>query len=72
MGCLKRGFESCNLRSQPPDLVDRIGGEGVALDLQALQVLRQPNLEPLDFHVQVGVFEEPLAVRRVDGGDRGF
>ena len=57
---------------QPPDLVDGLGGEGVALDLQALQVFRQPHLEPEDLQRQVGVFQQPLAVLGVLGGDQGF
>ena len=57
---------------QPPDLVDALGGEGVALDLQALQVFRQPHLEAEDFERQVGVFEQSLAVLGVLGGDQGF
>ena len=57
---------------QTPDLVDGLGGEGVALDLQALQVFRQPHLEPEDFQGQVGVFQEPPAVLGVLGGDQRF
>ena len=49
-----------------------LGGEGVALDLQALQVFRQPHLEPEDLQRQVGVFEQPLAVLGVLGADQRF
>jgi len=48
------------------------GGEGVALDLQALQVFRQPHLEPEDLQREVGFFEQSLAVLGVLGGDQGF
>ncbi len=65
-------FSSPRLRSQPPDLVDGLGGEGVALDLQALQVFRQLHLEPEDLQREVGVFEEPLTVLGVLPPDQGF
>ena len=57
---------------QPTDLVDGLGGEAVALDLQALQVFRQPHLEPEDFQCQVGFFQQPLAVLGVLGADQRF
>jgi len=46
-------------------------GEAVAVDLQALQVFRQPHLEPQDFQREVGVFEEPLTVLGVLRPDQG-
>ena len=56
--------------SHPTDLVSGLGGEGVALDLQALQVFRQAHLEPEDFQTQVGVFQQSLSVLRVLGTDQ--
>jgi hypothetical protein len=44
---------------QAPDLVDGLGGEGVALDLQAMQVFRQPRLEAEDFQVQDSPCQKP-------------
>ena len=51
---------------------DGLGCEGVAFDLEALQVFRQPHLEAEDFKVQVRFFEQSLAVLGVLGGDQRF
>ena len=57
---------------QPSDLVDRLRGEGITFNLQALQVLRQPHLEPEDLEFQVCFFEQLLAILCVLGGDQRF
>ena len=44
------------------DLVDRLGGEAVAFDLEALQVLGQPDLEAEDFQQQVRLLQQLLAL----------
>ena len=62
--------DDCGAAHQPPDPALGLGGEGVALDLQALQVFRQPHLEAEDFERQVGFLEEPLAVLGVLRGDQ--
>jgi len=43
---------------QPADLVNRFGCKAVALDLEALQVLRQPHLEVWDFQHRVRPFQQ--------------
>ena len=43
-----------------------------SLNLQALQILRQPHLEPEDLQVQVRFFEQSLTVLGVLGLDKGF
>jgi hypothetical protein len=45
---------------EPADLVDGPGGEAVAVDLQARQILGQTHLEAQDFQGQIG-----LAPRRL-------
>ena len=71
---LHASVASGRLRSQPPDqspdFVNRPGGEAVAGQLEALQVFRQPHLEPQDLQGQVGVFQESLALPRVLGPDQ--
>ena len=54
---------------QSPDLVYGLGGEGVALDLQALQVFRQSHLEAEDFKAEIGFLQQSLALLRVLGSD---
>ena len=57
---------------QLADLVNRLGCEAVALDLEALQVLGEPHLEAEDFQDQVGLLQQGLPLPGVLGPDQDF
>jgi hypothetical protein len=57
---------------QPADLIDDPGGETVALDLETLQDLRQPNPETKDLQSHVRPFQQRLPLPRVPGPKQCF
>jgi len=70
--CLDRGPSPDGEPPELADLVNRLGSEGVALDLEALQVLRQPHLEAEGFQHEVGPFQQGLSLPSVFGLDQRF
>ncbi len=64
--------DGCGAADQATDLINGLGGEGVALHLEALQVFRQSHLEAEDFKTEVRFLQKPLAVLGVLGGDQRF
>ena len=57
---------------QLADLVNGLGCEAVALDLQALQVLGDSHLEAQDFQNQVGLLQQGLPLPIVLRSDQDF